>query len=35
MPGVNNAGNIADIDGANPTDSFNFKAKITGMANDV
>ena len=30
---VNNAGNIVDFDGANATDSFNFKAKITGQTN--
>ena len=28
---VNNAGNIVDFDGANATDSFNFKTKITGQ----
>ena len=27
---VNNNGNIVDFDGANATDSFNFKTKITG-----
>ena len=31
---VNNAGNIVDFDGANATDSFNFKTKITGQTND-
>ena len=30
IPAVNNAGNIVDFDGANATDSFNFKTKITG-----
>ena len=28
---VNNNGNIVDYDGANATDSFNFKNKITGQ----
>ena len=31
---VNNAGNIVDFDGANATDSFNFKTKITGQTNN-
>ena len=31
---VNNAGNIVDFNGANATDSFNFKTKITGQTND-
>ena len=31
IPAVNNAGNIVDFDGANATDSFNFKTKITGQ----
>ena len=31
IPAVNNDGNIADFNGANATDSFNFKAKITGQ----
>ena len=30
IPAVNNAGNIVDFNGANSTDSFNFKTKITG-----
>ena len=30
IPAVNNAGNIFDFNGANATDSFNFKTKITG-----
>ena len=30
-PAVNNAGNIEDFNGANVTDSFNFKTKITGQ----
>ena len=34
IPAVNNAGNIVDFDGANVTDSFNFKRKITGKTND-
>ena len=33
MPAVNNAGNIVDFDGANATDSFNSKTKITGKTN--
>ena len=33
-PAVNNAGNIVDFNGANATDSFNFKTKITGQTND-
>ena len=28
---VNDDGNIADFNGANATDSFNFKTKITGQ----
>ena len=31
IPAVNNAGDIVDFDGANATDSFNFKTKITGQ----
>ena len=34
IPAVNNAGNIVDFDGANATDSFNFKTKITGQTNN-
>ena len=34
IPVVNNAGNIVDFDGANTTDSFNFKTKITGQTNN-
>ena len=34
IPAVNNTGNIIDFDGTNVTDSFNFKAKITGKTND-
>ena len=34
IPVVNNEGNIVDFNGANGTDSFNFKAKITGQTND-
>ena len=30
---VNNDGDIVDFNGANATDSFNFKAKITGQTN--
>ena len=31
---VNNNGDIVDFNGANATDSFNFKAKITGQTDD-
>ena len=31
---VNNASNIVDFNGANATDSFNFKTKITGQSDD-
>ena len=31
---VNNAGNIVDFDGANATDSFDFKTKTTGKTDD-
>ena len=31
IPAVNDAGNIADFNGANATDSVNFKIKITGQ----
>ena len=34
IPAVNNGGTIIDFNGANATDSFNFKAKITGQTND-
>ena len=34
IPAVNNVGNIADFNGANATDSFNFKTKITGQTNN-
>ena len=34
IPAVNNKGNIVDFNGVNATDSFNFKAKITGLNND-
>ena len=30
IPAINNNGAIVDFDGANATDSFNFKTKITG-----
>ena len=33
-PAVNNDGAIVDLNGGNDTDSFNFKAKITGQTND-
>ena len=32
IPAINNDGDIVDFHGANATDSFNFKAKITGQA---
>ena len=31
IPAVNNDDNIVDFNGANVTDSFNFKTKITGQ----
>ena len=31
---VDNAGDIVDFNGANATDSFNFKTKITGQTNN-
>ena len=31
IPAINNNGAIVDFDGANATDSFNFKTKITGQ----
>ena len=34
IPAVNNNGNIVDFIGADATDSFNFKAKITGQIDD-
>ena len=34
MPAVNNNCNIVEFNGANATDSFNFKAKITGQTDD-
>ena len=34
IPAVNDAGNITNFNGANATDSFNFKTKITGENND-
>ena len=34
IPAVNNDGNIVDFNGANATDSFNFKIKITGLTNN-
>ena len=34
IPAVNNEGNITDFNGANVTDSFNFKTKLTGQTND-
>ena len=33
-PDVNNNGDIVDFNGGNATDSFNFKAKITGQTDD-
>ena len=34
IPAVNNNGNIVGFNGANATDLFNFKAKITGKTGD-
>ena len=34
IPAVNNHGDIVDFHGANTTDLFDFKAKITCQAND-
>ena len=34
IPAVNNEGNIVDFNGANATDSLNFKTKITGQTNN-
>ena len=34
IPAVNNNGNAVDFNGANTTDSFNFKAKIAGQTGD-
>ena len=34
IPAVNNNGDIVNFNGDNDTDSFNFKAKITGETND-
>ena len=34
IPAANNADNIVDFNGANATDSFNFKTKITGQTNN-
>ena len=34
IPAVNNASNIVDFNGANATDSFSFKTKITGQTNN-
>ena len=34
MLGINKNGDIISFNGANATDSFNFKAKVTGQTND-
>ena len=34
IPAVNNNGNIVDFNGANATDSFNFKTKITDQTDN-
>ena len=34
VPAVNNNGDIVDFDGANATNSFNFKTKITDQTNN-
>ena len=34
IPAVNNNGNPVDFNGANASDSFNYKTKITGQTNN-
>ena len=34
IPAVDDARNVADFDGANATDPFKFRTKITGQTND-
>ena len=34
IPAINDVGNIVDFNGANATDSFNFKNKIIGETNN-
>ena len=34
IPAINDDGNIVDFNGANATDSFNFKTKITGQTDN-
>ena len=34
IPAINNDGDIVDFNGANATDSFNFKTKITGQTDN-
>ena len=34
IPAINNNGDIVDFNGANATDSFNFKTKITGQTDN-
>ena len=34
IPAVNNNNDIVEFNGANATDSFNFKSKITGQTGD-
>ena len=34
MPTVNNNGNVVKLNGANTTDSFNFKAKVAGKTDN-
>ena len=34
IPAVDDDGDIVDFNGANATDSFNFKTKITGQTNN-
>ena len=34
IPAINHEGNIVDFNGANATDSFNFKTKITGQTDN-
>ena len=34
IPAVNNSGNIVEVNGANPTDSFDFKTKRAGQTDN-
>ena len=35
VPAIDNNGNITNFNGANATDSFNYKAKFTGLVNNT